>query len=98
MVTDSTDFYKKHIRDHHWKNQSIASHLPNFEDTPSKRDLDGTRNSKFLVFDLITIIAATNDFSISNKLGKGGFGSVYKGSLQNGMEIAVKRLSKYSGQ
>ncbi|KAJ0946464.1 putative protein kinase RLK-Pelle-DLSV family [Helianthus annuus] len=41
---------------------------------------------------------ATNDFSESNKLGEGGFGSVYKGTFQNGQEIAVKRLSKDSGQ
>ncbi|KAL5841852.1 hypothetical protein ACOSQ3_012455 [Xanthoceras sorbifolium] len=41
---------------------------------------------------------ATNNFSPENKLGEGGFGSVYKGVLQNGLEIAVKRLSKYSGQ
>ena len=60
------------------KNQSIASHLPNFEDSPSKRDLHGTRNSNFPVFDLRTIIAAIDNFSVSNKLGKGGFGSVYK--------------------
>ena len=28
--------------------------------------------------DLVTIKAATNDFADSNKLGQGGFGSVYK--------------------
>jgi hypothetical protein len=28
--------------------------------------------------DLSTIVAATDDFSDSNKLGKGGFGTVYK--------------------
>ncbi|MFS7989632.1 putative protein kinase RLK-Pelle-DLSV family [Helianthus anomalus] len=31
-------------------------------------------------------------------LGEGGFGSVYKGKLLNGKEIAVKRLSQSSGQ
>ncbi|KAM3683589.1 hypothetical protein ACJW31_12G159600 [Castanea mollissima] len=73
--------------------------LPYFEDSPSRRDLDGTRrNSNLPLFDLRTIIAATNNFSIANKLGQGGFGPVYKGLLQNGMEIAVKRLSKCSGQ
>ncbi|WRX29328.1 Serine-threonine/tyrosine-protein kinase [Theobroma cacao] len=30
--------------------------------------------------------------------GEGGFGPVYKGTLANGQEIAVKRLSKSSGQ
>ncbi|KAG5225964.1 cysteine-rich receptor protein [Salix suchowensis] len=43
-----------------------------------------------------TIAAATNNFSSDNKLGAGGFGSVYKGKLPDGKEIAVKRLSKTS--
>ncbi|PIN27217.1 Serine/threonine protein kinase [Handroanthus impetiginosus] len=49
------------------------------------------------VFDLVTILNATNYFSPQNKIGEGGFGPVYKGTLQ-GQEIAVKRLSKYSTQ
>ncbi|XP_038691869.1 G-type lectin S-receptor-like serine/threonine-protein kinase At1g11410 isoform X2 [Tripterygium wilfordii] len=56
----------------------------------------GNRDSPF--FSLGAIAAATNNFSADNKLGEGGFGPVYKGLLQNGSEIAVKRLSKYSGQ
>ncbi|XP_021666772.2 G-type lectin S-receptor-like serine/threonine-protein kinase RKS1 isoform X3 [Hevea brasiliensis] len=50
------------------------------------------------IFNLRTISAATNNFSPANKLGQGGFGSVYKGRLHNGQEIAVKRLSQSSGQ
>ncbi|RID78496.1 hypothetical protein BRARA_A01319 [Brassica rapa] len=42
--------------------------------------------------------AATKKFLMSNKLGEGGFGEVYKGTLSNGTEVAVKRLSKKSGQ
>ncbi|XP_059661616.1 cysteine-rich receptor-like protein kinase 44 isoform X2 [Cornus florida] len=50
-------------------------------------------------FDLETIRAATNDFSDDNKVGEGGFGVVYKGTLPyNGQEIAVKRLSRSSTQ
>ncbi|KAJ9162685.1 hypothetical protein P3X46_022441 [Hevea brasiliensis] len=49
-------------------------------------------------FNLSTILAATNSFSPANKLGQGGFGVVYKGKLSNGKEVAVKRLSKDSGQ
>ncbi|RLN24417.1 receptor-like serine/threonine-protein kinase SD1-8 [Panicum miliaceum] len=50
------------------------------------------------IFDLGTIAAATDGFSINNKLGEGGFGPVYKGKLEDGMEIAVKTLSKTSAQ
>ncbi|CAA2973283.1 cysteine-rich receptor kinase 10 isoform X1 [Olea europaea subsp. europaea] len=51
-----------------------------------------------LQYDLNTVELATNNFSPDNKIGKGGFGSVYKGTFPNGQEIAVKRLSKNSRQ
>ncbi|XP_058721814.1 G-type lectin S-receptor-like serine/threonine-protein kinase At4g27290 [Vicia villosa] len=50
------------------------------------------------IFDFSTITDATNHFSNRNKLGEGGFGPVYKGIMVDGQEIAVKRLSKTSGQ
>ncbi|KAJ8534465.1 hypothetical protein K7X08_016193 [Anisodus acutangulus] len=49
-------------------------------------------------FDLATIVNATDNFSFNNKLGEEGFGLVYKGTLVDGREIDVKRLSKSSGQ
>ncbi|KAG5234837.1 G-type lectin S-receptor serine/threonine-protein kinase [Salix suchowensis] len=55
-------------------------------------------SSDLPLFDLSAIAAATDNFSDANKLGEGGFGSVYKGLLANGQEVAVKRLSRSSGQ
>ncbi|KAL8244700.1 hypothetical protein R6Q59_010958 [Mikania micrantha] len=49
-------------------------------------------------FSLPTIAKSTSNFSVTNKLGQGGFGPVYKGTLEDGREIAVKRLSKSSKQ
>ncbi|XP_061994500.1 G-type lectin S-receptor-like serine/threonine-protein kinase At1g61500 isoform X2 [Rosa rugosa] len=54
--------------------------------------------SELLIYDFNAILTATDNFSITNKLGQGGFGPVYKGMLQDGKEIAVKRLSSSSGQ
>ncbi|CAN4124715.1 unnamed protein product [Withania somnifera] len=38
------------------------------------------------------LVTATADFSAKNLLGAGGFGSVYKGCLPDGRDVAVKQL------
>ncbi|RAL42916.1 hypothetical protein DM860_009698 [Cuscuta australis] len=45
-----------------------------------------------LNFKYSTLEKATGNFNEANKLGQGGFGTVYKGVLADGREIAVKRL------
>ncbi|XP_037492209.1 G-type lectin S-receptor-like serine/threonine-protein kinase SD1-1, partial [Jatropha curcas] len=69
-----------------------GSYIECYEDGEVKEDME------LPIFDLPTIAKATDNFSSINKLGQGGFGPVYKGTLTNGQEIAVKRLSKSSGQ
>ncbi|KAI3734773.1 hypothetical protein L6452_14252 [Arctium lappa] len=49
-------------------------------------------------FSLREVAKATDNFSINNKIGEGGFGPVYKGVLEDGQEVAVKRLSETSQQ
>ncbi|KAL5546985.1 hypothetical protein UlMin_006672 [Ulmus minor] len=68
-------------------------------DSPA-RSLQSATNelSELPFFDFDSILVATKNFSVTNKLGQGGFGSVYKGILQDGKEIAVKRLASSSGQ
>ncbi|KAI9094236.1 hypothetical protein K1719_026818 [Acacia pycnantha] len=48
--------------------------------------------------DFNSILLGTDNFSDANKLGHGGYGPVYKGKLQGGQDIAVKRLSSVSSQ
>ncbi|XP_054776640.1 G-type lectin S-receptor-like serine/threonine-protein kinase At1g11330 isoform X2 [Prosopis cineraria] len=50
------------------------------------------------LFEFEKLAIATNNFHNSNRLGQGGFGPVYKGELQDSQVIAVKRLSRGSGQ
>ncbi|KAL6313951.1 hypothetical protein AAG906_011681 [Vitis piasezkii] len=59
---------------------------------------EGQAHLELPLFDLDTLLNATNNFSSYNKLGEGGFGPVYKGILQEGQEIAVKMMSKTSRQ
>ncbi|KAJ8764011.1 hypothetical protein K2173_004889 [Erythroxylum novogranatense] len=42
-------------------------------------------------FSLSELAAATNGFSLENKIGGGSFGIVYRGKLADGREVAIKR-------
>ncbi|XP_044480616.1 probable LRR receptor-like serine/threonine-protein kinase At1g53430 isoform X1 [Mangifera indica] len=50
------------------------------------------------IFTLRQIKSATNNFDPANKIGEGGFGPVFKGTLADGAVIAVKQLSSKSKQ
>ncbi|XP_054776886.1 G-type lectin S-receptor-like serine/threonine-protein kinase At1g11410 isoform X2 [Prosopis cineraria] len=69
-------------------------------DSPTdQEDHDNNRAQSGLpFFSIKNITTATNNFSNENQLGRGGFGSVYKGLLTGGQVVAVKRLSHCSGQ
>ncbi|KAI5007384.1 hypothetical protein ZWY2020_050829 [Hordeum vulgare] len=71
--------------------------------TKQDQQLNGSRMSsekdlELPFFDLEVILAATDNFSADSKIGQGGFGPVYMAKLEDGQEVAVKRLSKKSVQ
>ncbi|XP_050368881.1 probable LRR receptor-like serine/threonine-protein kinase At1g56140 [Argentina anserina] len=67
---------------------------PNFDDVEELLGIDIGP----LTFSYSALKSATNDFSPENKLGEGGFGPVYKGTLHDGRVIAVKQLPAASHQ
>ncbi|PWA48986.1 cysteine-rich RLK (RECEPTOR-like protein kinase) 26 [Artemisia annua] len=67
-------------------------------DHAETESMDDIGNIESFQYNFSTMRAATNDFSEDNKLGHGGFGVVYKGTLADGREIAVKRLARDSSQ
>ncbi|KAM5580807.1 hypothetical protein ABKV19_010158 [Rosa sericea] len=64
----------------------------------SFNDGDGENDTELPLFNFRSILVATNNICGANKLGEGGFGPVYKGILPRNEEVAMKRLSKKSGQ
>ncbi|KAM0871046.1 hypothetical protein ACQ4PT_039647 [Festuca glaucescens] len=50
----------------------------------------------FAKFNFFQIVDATNNFPEKTIIGCGGFGTVYKGQLPDGLMVAVKRLDKHA--
>ncbi|XP_050890095.1 receptor-like cytosolic serine/threonine-protein kinase RBK2 [Lathyrus oleraceus] len=68
-----------------WKSKSTR-------ETQVKSNICKFRSS-WVTFSLSDLRSATDNFSHKNLIGRGGFSEVYKGSLQNGRLIAVKKLT-----
>ncbi|KAG7563253.1 Protein kinase-like domain superfamily [Arabidopsis suecica] len=74
------------------KQQRAKAMAERIEGSPETEDLE------IPLTNFETVSVATDNFSLTNKLGTGGFGTVFKGKLPDGNNIAVKRLSKASSQ
>lgn len=80
-----------------WSRKRNSRELANMVSSSINEDLEKeTGPRKFSYKDLVS---ATNGFSHQRKLGEGGFGAVYSGSLKEiNMMVAVKKLSCGSRQ
>ncbi|KAL7224596.1 hypothetical protein ACSBR1_025962 [Camellia fascicularis] len=58
----------------------------------------GGGNTQWRIFTYKELHTATNGFSENNKLGEGGFGSVYWGKTSDGLQIAVKKLKSMNSK
>lgn len=64
----------------------------------NEEDLEKIAAQEQKHFPFEALVYATRNFHPSQRLGEGGFGPVYKGKLDDGREIAVKKLSHSSSQ
>ncbi|KMZ63619.1 S-locus receptor kinase (SRK) [Zostera marina] len=84
---------RRRIRNELWNKDRFYRY-----EEPNSGEDDQIEESDLPMFDYNVILAATNNFSGSNKIGQGGFGKVYMGKVPDGSVFAFKRLSRTSGQ
>ncbi|PUZ49535.1 hypothetical protein GQ55_7G333500 [Panicum hallii var. hallii] len=69
------------------------------QENPYSNSIGGIYSEKNIrLFSYAELRSATDNFNRTNKVGRGGFGTVYKGTIRNGREVAVKVLSAESRQ
>ncbi|XP_035844669.1 putative serine/threonine-protein kinase isoform X3 [Helianthus annuus] len=68
------------------------------KETSTHRELEGYSLDNVRNFSYKELRLATDNFDRSTKIGRGGFGVVYKGILKDGKQVAVKTLSAESKQ
>ncbi|CAN1308983.1 Calmodulin-binding receptor-like cytoplasmic kinase 2 [Linum perenne] len=71
---------------------SVSSHTSG--SSAGKRRMHTKREPGSMKFTIEEIYRATKQFSPSFKIGQGGFGTVYKGKLDDGTVVAIKRAKK----
>ncbi|KAL9238687.1 hypothetical protein vseg_013077 [Gypsophila vaccaria] len=75
--------------------QSRSSSITQLSSLTSGRERNWEYSLKHVekaeVFTLTELALATKNFSLENKIGRGSFGTVYKGRLPDNREVAVKR-------
>ncbi|XP_027772817.1 lysM domain receptor-like kinase 3 isoform X2 [Solanum pennellii] len=77
------------------KEQKVAANIPasSGQCYPPSPGLSGIHVDKSVEFSYQELAESTDNFSISNKIGEGGFGAVYYAELR-GKKAAIKRMNR----
>lgn len=78
------------------KRNATPARRPDQSNVELDEDVSSIQNIKMYTYKELRV--ATEGFSPDNKVGEGGFGSVYKGTLKDGTLVAIKVLSSESRQ
>ncbi|KAL5070518.1 hypothetical protein RYX36_021405 [Vicia faba] len=87
---------RKHARSSLQNQSKRKSYNDEIDPYQNQDSENGTVYFKIPLFSYKELEEATNNFHQANKLGSGGFGIVYYGRLQDGREVAVKRLYQHN--
>ncbi|KAL1184327.1 hypothetical protein V6Z11_A01G036400 [Gossypium hirsutum] len=98
VITISALFLWRRMAKHKGRNKKRKQIKHQFCSKNIGENSIGVKLQQLPIINFEEIATATNNFNHAKKLGQGGFGPVYRGTLDDGKEIAVKRLSKASGQ
>lgn len=75
------------------KSRNSRQSLPSISDPTLNPELYCLKSS-WKLFSLSELETATDYFSKENLIGQGGYSEVYKGNLENGQLLAIKRLTR----
>ncbi|KAJ9554631.1 hypothetical protein OSB04_018676 [Centaurea solstitialis] len=93
---------KQQVEDNDEQNNSssLDQQFVHKEDHVEKKDSSPSSSLEkhCLRFSLAELKLATHDFDDAFVIGKGGFGKVYKGRIEGGIDVAIKRLNIDSNQ
>ncbi|CAN1251854.1 Receptor-like kinase TMK3 [Linum perenne] len=93
----SSNMFVDHPRDPYdpesnLKRGNYTGRLSSLTATSTSLSSGSTDDSGGMVLSVQVLKKVTDDFASGNELGRGGFGTVYKGRLEDGTMIAVKRM------